>query len=176
MMIIRRIMNYIFLRRNLSIGENTRILTSITNFGSEPYLITIGANCTITSGVKFVTHDASIGTVLRFKNISREVNGKKYELMDKIVVFDNCMIGVNSIILPGVKIGPNSIVGAGSVVTKDVPEGTIVGGNPAKIIGSIEEYYEKIDFKKILVTKTNNNNNRKNEILEIIGQQFVNKM
>lgn len=46
----------------------------------------------------------------------------------------NCFIGAKSIILPGVKIGDGSIVGSGSVVTKDVPSGCIVAGNPAKII------------------------------------------
>lgn len=47
---------------------------------------------------------------------------------------DYCFIGMNSIILPGVKIGNHSIIGAGSVVSKDVPSNTIVAGNPAKIV------------------------------------------
>jgi len=46
----------------------------------------------------------------------------------------NCVIGINAIILPGIKIGDNVAVGAGAVVTKDVPSGCIVVGNPAKII------------------------------------------
>ena len=56
---------------------------------------------------------------------------------------DNCFIESHSVILEGVKIGPNAIVAAGAVVTKDVPEGTIVGGNPVKIIGSFYELMEK---------------------------------
>ena len=47
---------------------------------------------------------------------------------------ENCFIGAHSLIMPGVKIGNNSIVAAGSIVTKDVPPFTIVAGNPAKII------------------------------------------
>lgn len=47
---------------------------------------------------------------------------------------ENCFIGGRSLILPGVKIGGGSIVGAGSVVTKDVPAGTVVAGNPARIL------------------------------------------
>jgi acetyltransferase-like isoleucine patch superfamily enzyme len=57
-----------------------------------------------------------------------------------IEVGDNVFLGVNSIILPGKKIGSNSIVGAGSVVTKDVPPGVVVAGNPAKVISTLQEY------------------------------------
>lgn len=60
-----------------------------------------------------------------------------------IEIMDNCFIGSYSIILPDVKIGPNSIVAAGSVVTKDVPEGSILGENPAKIIGSTKDLMDK---------------------------------
>ena len=63
--------------------------------------------------------------------------------MGTIEVFDNVFIGTGSLILNGVKIGPNAIVAAGSVVTKDVPEGTIVGGNPAKVIGTVDNFIEK---------------------------------
>ena len=167
-MIVKKIKNYLFIKKNLKVGKGTRILTSIKNFGSEPYLVTIGENCTITSGVKFITHDASIGIVLKYKNIDRVVGDEKYELMGEIKVHDNCMIGVNSIILPGVKIGPDSIVGAGSVVTKDVLPGTIVGGNPAKVIGTIDNYFEKNDSKKILISNVKKYDERKKEIIEKI--------
>ena len=56
---------------------------------------------------------------------------------------DNVFIGLGAIIMPDVKIGPNAIVAAGSVVTKDVPEGGIVGGNPARVIGSFDELMQK---------------------------------
>jgi acetyltransferase-like isoleucine patch superfamily enzyme len=57
----------------------------------------------------------------------------------KIIVKDKAWIGFNSIILKGVTIGEGAIIGAGSVVTKDVPDWTIMGGNPAKIIRLIPE-------------------------------------
>ena len=57
------------------------------------------------------------------------------------------MIGADSTIMYDVKIGPNAIVAAGSVVTKDVPEGTIVGGNPAKVIGKFEDFVIKRNKK-----------------------------
>jgi acetyltransferase-like isoleucine patch superfamily enzyme len=55
------------------------------------------------------------------------------------IVEDYARIGANSTILPGVKIGRNSLIGAGSVITKDVPENSVVAGNPAKVIKMVNE-------------------------------------
>jgi acetyltransferase-like isoleucine patch superfamily enzyme len=166
--IIRKIKKYLFVRKNIRVGENTRVLTKLSNFGSEPFLVEIGNNCTITSGVNFVTHDASVDIALRYKNRDRIVNGEKYENMAKIKVYDNCIIGLNSIILPGVNIGPNSIVGAGSVVTTDVLEGVVVAGNPAKVICTLEEYFSKNEEKMVLIPLDNNMENRKKAIMSNI--------
>ena len=58
----------------------------------------------------------------------------------KVVISDNVFIGMNVMILKGVTIGCNSIIGAGSIVTKDIPENVIAAGVPAKIIGNLTNY------------------------------------
>ena len=61
---------------------------------------------------------------------------------------DNVFIGCNSTILGNVKIGPNALIAAGSVVTRDVKENTVVAGNPARVIGTFDEYVEKRGMKE----------------------------
>lgn len=118
----------------VKIGDDCRIFNC--SFGSEPFLISIGNNCEITSGVKFVTHDGATWIFRKNKKFTRTKYGP-------IIIKDDCMIGIHSIILPNIEIGPNSIVGAGSVVTKNVPPNTVYAGNPAKFICTVDEYLEK---------------------------------
>ena len=123
-------------KNGLKIADDCRIM-GIPVFGSEPYLVSIGKHVTISSNVTFITHDG--GTwVFRYNEKYNQV--RKFGRID---VKDNCFIGLGSIIMPGVTIGPNSVIGAGSVVTKDVPPDTVVVGNPAKPLMSYEEYAEK---------------------------------
>jgi acyl-[acyl carrier protein]--UDP-N-acetylglucosamine O-acyltransferase len=70
---------------------------------------------------------------------------KKLDSVGPIDILDNCFIGYGSIIMPRVTIGPNSIVAAGAVVVKDVPPGVVVGGNPAKVICTLEEVLAKVE-------------------------------
>lgn len=74
----------------------------------------------------------------------------------EIEIFDNCFIGANSSIMYGTKIGPNAIVAANSVVTKDVPCGSVVGGNPARVIGKYEDVVKKrFEYSKSLIEREN---------------------
>ncbi|WP_253451574.1 acyltransferase [Halomonas sp. Y3] len=116
------------------VGEGSRVY--ISSWGSEPFLISIGSHTTVTSGVRFLTHDGATSIVFK--------GGRRYQKFLPIEVGDYCFIGVNSIILPGVKIGSNSIVAAGAVVTKDVPPSSIVAGNPARVISDIALYKDKV--------------------------------
>lgn len=122
-----------FRKKGYRVGNNNRIY--IRDLGGEPFLVKIGSHCTIVADVAFVTHDG--GTWI-FRDEIPDLN-----IFGKIEIKDNCFIGGRSIILPNVTIGPNSVVGAGSIVSKDVPPGMVVAGVPAKVISSIEEYKKK---------------------------------
>ena len=88
--------------------------------------IVIGDRCTITHGSIILSHDRAKSIIN--KKISRNNNTKETRLGNDVFV------GVNSVILQDVMIGDNSIIGAGSVVTKNIPANVVVAGNPAKII------------------------------------------
>ncbi len=66
-----------------------------------------------------------------------------FDCFGKVIIGDYVYIGSNSLIMPGVTIGNNVLVAAGSVVTKSVPSNTVVAGNPARVICNIDEFYEK---------------------------------
>lgn len=110
------------------------------HFGSEPYLITIGDHVQVTDNVRFFTHGG--GWVFRQKYPSMDTFGK-------IVVGNNVYLGNSCMILPGVTIGDNVIVGSGAIVTKSIPKNSIVAGNPAKIIGSINDLEKKMVEKNL---------------------------
>ncbi|MGK4179795.1 sugar O-acetyltransferase [Lapidilactobacillus dextrinicus] len=90
--------------------------------------VTIGNNVMVGPRVGFYTAGHPIVADIRIEDL---------EFGSPIVVEDNVWIGGSAVILPGVTIGKNAIVGAGAVVTKDVPANSIVGGNPAKVIRMI---------------------------------------
>ena len=106
-------------------------------------LIRIHNNVKVGKKVEFVTHDVIHAVV---NNIQDDV--RVLEKVDCIEVLDNVFIGANSTILYGVRIGPNAIVAAGSVVTKDVPPNSVVAGVPAKVIGSFDQVVEKVKNAK----------------------------
>ena len=105
-------------------------------------VVSIGSNVTVCADVDFVTHDLAFLLFNQSSYFDTSRNRAKY-YFDKIVVDDDVMIGAHSVIMYGVHIKSNSIIAAGSVVTKDVESGTIVGGNPARIIGETAKLFEK---------------------------------
>lgn len=129
----------------VNIGEGCEVYQDVS-FGSEPYLITIGNNVRITKGVSFVTHDGGVWALRKMKLL------EDADLFGRIIIGNNVHIGFNAIIMPGVTIGDNCVIGCGAVVTKDIPSNSIAVGVPARRIKSIYEYYEKnkkyCDFTK----------------------------
>lgn len=119
----------------VKVGAGGRIYSRF--WGSEPFLIEIGDRVTITSGVKFLTHDGATWLV-------RDEGRGRYYRYGNIVIESDVFIGVNAVLMPGVRVGCRSVVAAGAVVTKSVPSGSVVGGVPARRIMSFEEYDLKV--------------------------------
>lgn len=126
-----------FMRRHgklYAIGNNCSMLP--TTVFTDPAYVRMGNNVHLSS-CTLIGHDGSI-TMLN------QAYGVKLDSVGKIDIGDNVFIGHGAIVLPNVTIGSNSIVGAGAVVTRDVAEGDIVGGVPAKPIGRVANLVKKL--------------------------------
>ncbi len=123
-----------------SIGENCEINRDASI--SDPYLVRLGNDVTL-STCNLISHDGSIKQIYK-------ATGLKVDAVGKIDIKDNCFIGFGATVLRNVTIGPNSIVAAGAVVTRNVPPHSVAVGIPARVIGSIESFAQKI----LIETKT----------------------
>lgn len=113
-----------FLRRQgVRIGEDCLVYT--TYFSSEPYLVKIGNHVAVSSGVHFSPHDAS-GWLFE--------DHPDMDVFGEIWIGDNTYIGINCTILAGSRIGSNCVVGSGSVIRGVIPDGSVVIGNPARVV------------------------------------------
>jgi acetyltransferase-like isoleucine patch superfamily enzyme len=118
----------------VKVGERCRILSF--NFGSEPWLVEIGDHVTISLNVHFVTHDGAGWLV-------DDERGRRFKY-GRIRIGNDVFVGIGSVILPGVRIGDRCVIGAGSVVTRSVPDGYVVAGNPARVLTTYHEFYERM--------------------------------
>jgi maltose O-acetyltransferase len=96
-----------------------------------PHLISVGENTTIAGNVIILAHDASMKRLIGYTKLGR------------VSIGNNCFIGERTLILPNVAIGDNSVVGAGSVVVRDIPENSVACGNPARVLKSTSVFVEK---------------------------------
>jgi acetyltransferase-like isoleucine patch superfamily enzyme len=134
-------------------------------WSSEPYLIEVGNNCQITSGVKIFTHGGSH----MFRGEFPE-----YDCFGKVIIGNNVYIGNSSMIMPGVTIGDNVLIAAGSVVTKCIPSNVCIGGNPAKVLSTIEDF-RKNNIMYNLNTAKLNQKQKKQKLLNTLDLPFIKK-
>ena len=115
--------------QGVTIGEDCRLISC--NFGSEPYLVTLGDHVSATDSA-FVTHD---GGVWVFRGEWPDA-----DLMAPIAVGDNVFLGSGCLVMPGVTIGSNVVIGARSLVTRDIPSESVAVGVPARVLRGVDEY------------------------------------
>ena len=123
-------------RMGLKVGDNVKIMGGVKIDYGHCKHISIGNNVTIAPDVYLLAHDASM------------YNVKKYTRIGKIIIGDNVFIGLRSVVMPNVRIGENSIIGAGSLVNKSIPKNVVAVGNPIKIICSVEDFYKNRSLLK----------------------------
>jgi len=118
-------------RRGLKIGKDVYVGPDVQFDHGYPFLIEVQDNCRIGTRTTFLAHDA---TTFRELGVTR---------MSRVRILEGTFIGANSIILPGCTIGPGAMVAAGSVVNRDIGEGLLAAGNPARPYGKYAELHER---------------------------------
>ena len=119
------------IRIGAKIGKRFNMMNEVWLDGSFSWLIEIGDDVTIAPRVYILAHDASTKLLLGYTRIG------------KVTIGDRVFIGASAIVLPGVTIGSDVVIAAGSVVTRDVPDGVVVAGNPAREICKLDQFKAK---------------------------------
>ena len=143
--------------KGVKLGHNCK-LNKVVDFGTEPYLITLGDNFYCSTGIKFITHDGSVNVL---RNLYPELSDA--DLFGYINIGNNVFLGCDVIVLPNSRIGDNVIVGAGSIVRGELDGGYVYAGVPVKKIMTIEAYKEKV-LPKIIFTKTLSSREKRNKL------------
>lgn len=156
-------------KRGLKVGNNFSKQQGCFIDPTHCFLIEIGNNVTFSIRVVLLAHDASSCKLIEMAKIG------------KIIIRDNVFIGANATILPNVEIGENSIIGAGSVVTKSIPPNSVVAGIPARVISTVDEYKEKlqnlktetISFGEEYTMRKNVDEVKKQELKEAVNKHGI---
>jgi maltose O-acetyltransferase len=115
----------------MAIGQGVHLPASTWVDTSHCFLISIGDWCGFGEQCLILAHDALMDEFL------------DAGLIGKVTIYESCHFGSRTVILPGVEVGPRTIVGANSVVAKSLPPETVCAGAPAKVICSLDEYLKK---------------------------------
>lgn len=126
----------ILINRGLTIGRNFQFEKGMLIDKIYPHLIEIGDDVIFSADVKVLAHDAGLRNIMGIVRIGR------------VSIGNRVFVGLGTKILPNVKIGDDVIIGAGSVVSRDLPSGTVCAGVPARVLCTIEEYKKKILIHK----------------------------
>ena len=118
-------------KRGLIIGKDVYVAPGVEFDHGYPFLIEVQDHCRISTGTMILAHDA---TTFRDVGVTR---------LGKVRILEGSFIGLHVIILPGCTIGPHAMIAAGSVVNRDIGEGFLAAGNPARPYGRYSELLEK---------------------------------
>lgn len=151
--------------RHIGVKIGKYCFISTREWSNEPYLVTIGDHVQVTRNVSIHTHGGG--------NSIRETH-PDFDVFGKVVIEDWAYIGAYAHIMPGVTIGKGALVAAGSIVTKSVAPHTVVGGNPARVICTTEEFYEK-NKQYDLGTKKLSSEEKKKLLLSLPDEKFIRK-
>ena len=132
-------------KKNILGGVGNNVHFNPRVYPTDPQYLKIHNNVCIARGVNFIMHDVMC---LMFKCMDPQNDYVQHR--GCIEIMDNVFVGSGAQICPNVKIGPNAIVAAGAVVTKDVPPNSVVGGVPARVIG---------EFEKVRINQLNDSRN-----------------
>ena len=139
--IIRRLQPLRFAKLSgVNFGDGLHIYGNIS-WGTEPWIITLGENVHLTDGIRFITHD---GGTLLFRSQVPDL-----EITKPITLGSNVYVGNDVKFMPGVHVGSWVIIGAGAVVTHDIPDNSVAVGVPARVIKTADAYFEKIQKESL---------------------------
>ncbi len=153
--------------KGMHIGIGCDISKSIVV--TEPWLVWIGDNVRLTRNVQLITHDGSLWTLRKLGYV-----GEDDVIYGKISIGKNTNIGWDVKVLPGVTIGENCIIGAGAVITKDVPDNSVVAGVPGRIVNTTEEYAKKIKTQEYIFPVLHMNDEEKKEYIRLNKPELLN--
>ena len=117
--------------KGLIIGDNTIIHSPYCFDQLYPWLIEVGSNCLFSTDVRILAHDSSMNRVQGITKVGR------------VIIGNNVYLGFRTTVLCDVRIGDNVVIGAGSVVTRDLPPNGVYAGSPARFVCSIGEFDER---------------------------------